>query len=339
MKNAAVGKHPKIDESCCPVVSDSFVKSDSFSMSDSISVSDSINVAHSIGAIDSISAIDSVKLMRPRSVFRYVLTIASFALALITSKVHAQQFSSDSWLSKKHGTITIIPTVGQRNSMIMNTYSLFPRWEFTIAAYLYNNDNNPLTNDGYSSSFYMKYMFYENKSETGGAAVKAGTGMFPGYMDGEDRVKDAFKTYWMNVPITIPFNNNKFSWDLMPGASATINYGDEKTTAWSFTYATRLAWYPLGNEGALVGEVFGAEGKAPAIPEYKIGLRWEPTPYAVFAITYGQEFRGNNGAGFELGVMLFTPPFACLGGCGTSDKKEKRKDRKNTKQDPGQTNN
>lgn len=266
-----------------------------------------------------------------------VIAVLHLVILLSCGPLYAQQFSSDSWLSKKHGTITIIPTVGQRNSMIMNTYSLFPRWEFTIAAYLYNDDSNPLTNDGYSSSFYMKYMFYENESETGGAAVKAGTGMFPGYMDGEDRVKDAFKTYWMNVPITIPFSNNKFSWDLMPGASTTINYGDDKSTAWSFTYATRLAWYPVGPKGSVVGEVFGAEGQAPAIPEYKIGLRWEPTPYAVFAITYGQEFRGNNGAGFELGVMLFTPPFACLGGCGPKEK-TKKKDRKKTS-DPGQTTN
>jgi hypothetical protein len=254
-------------------------------------------------------------------------------LIILPLFAEGQQFSSDSWLSKKHGTITIIPTFGQRNSMIMNTYSLFPRWEFTIAAYLYNNDGNPLTNDGYSSSFYAKYMIYQNKAETGGIAVKAGTGMFPGYMDGEDRVKDAFKTYWMNVPITLPFNNNKLSWDIMPGTSATINYGDDKTTAWAFTYATRLAWYPIGPKGALVGEVFGAEGQAPALPEYKIGLRWEPSPYAVFAITWGQEFRGNNGAGLEFGVMLFTPPFVCLGGCGKTKDKPDRKERRKNKKD------
>ena len=253
------------------------------------------------------------------------------AIMLMALAAEAQQFSSDSWLSKKHGTITLIPTIGQRNSMIMNTYSLFPRWEFTIAAYLYNNDNNNLTNDGYSSSFYAKYMFYENKKQNGGAAVKFGTGMFPGYFDGEDRVKDAFKTYWMNAPVTIPFRGDKFSWDIMPGASATINYGEDKTTAWSFTYATRLAWYPLGQKGALVGEIFGAEGGAPALPEYKVGLRWEPSPYAVFAITYGNEFRGNNGAGFELGVMLFTPPFACLGGCGENKDKKEKKEKKEKK--------
>ena len=59
-----------------------------------------------------------------------------------------------------------------------------------------------------------------------------------------------------------------------------------------------------------------ATGKTGAIPEYKIGVRWEPSQYAVFAVTYGHEFSGSLGAGFEFGVMLFTPPFACLGGCG-----------------------
>lgn len=258
-----------------------------------------------------------------------ILFSATAVLSLIaTLRLQAQQFNSDSWLSKKHGTITIIPTIGERNSMIMNTYSLFPRWEFTIAAYLYNDDDNPLTNDGYSSSFYAKYMFYENKQETGGAAIKAGTGMFPGYFDGEDRVKDAFKTYWMNVPVTIPLFDNKVSIDMMPGTSVTVNYGEDKTTAWSFTYSSRIAWYPWGPKGSFVGELFGAEGGAASLPEYKLGMRWEPTPYAVFAVTYGNEFRGNNGAGFELGVMLFTPPFACLGGCGTAKEKKNKKNSK-----------
>jgi hypothetical protein len=52
-----------------------------------------------------------------------------------------------------------------------------------------------------------------------------------------------------------------------------------------------------------------------AIPEYKIGPRWEPSQYATIALTYGHEFAGRLGTGFEFGVMLFTPPFACLSEC------------------------
>jgi hypothetical protein len=100
--------------------------------------------------------------------------------------------------------------------MLMNTYSLFPKWEFTVAAYLYNDDGDPLTDDGYSASLYAKYMFYENKARTGGAAVKAGTGMFPGTINGEDRAKDAFKSYWTNFPVTIPFLKTGFQWILCP---------------------------------------------------------------------------------------------------------------------------
>jgi len=237
--------------------------------------------------------------------------------------VNAQQFNSDSWLSKKHGTITLIPTVGQRNSMLMNTYSLFPKWEFTMAAYLYNDDNDPLTDDGYSASFYAKYMFYQNKSETGGASVKAGTGMFPGTIQGEDREKDAFQSYWINFPCTIPFFNNELSWDIMPGASVTRNYGKEQTTAWAFTYSTRLAWSPFNPKWSFVGEVFGTGGEVVAIPEYKAGVRYDPSQYATFALTYGHEFAGSFGAGFEFGIMLFTPPFACLAGCGGEKKKIK----------------
>ncbi len=248
-----------------------------------------------------------------RSALKAGLTLV---FAFQVSLCFGQQFNSDSWLSKKHGTITLIPTVGYRNTMIMNTYSLFPRWEFTMAAYLYNDDHDARTNDGYSSSLYAKYMVYENKAETGGWAIKAGTGMFPGYFDTDERTKDAFKTYWFNTPITIPLFNNVVSWDLMPGGSMTINYNQTRSTAFAFTYSSRVAWYVFGPKASLVGEMFGALGKANSVPEYKLGVRWEPSQHAVFALTYGDEIGGTHGAGVEFGVMLFTPQFACFGGCG-----------------------
>jgi len=68
---------------------------------------------------------------------------------LISNSVQGQQFSSDNYLSKPHGVATIILTYGQRNSMLMNTFSLFPRWEFTYALHIYNKDNDPTTDDGY----------------------------------------------------------------------------------------------------------------------------------------------------------------------------------------------
>ena len=227
----------------------------------------------------------------------------------------AQQFNSDSYLSKPLGMATIIVTYGERNSMFMNTFSLLPNWEFTVAAYVYNDDRNPSTDDGYSTSLYAKYMFFENAAKTGGFAVKAGTGLDPGYLDVDNRLQDAFRTYWTNAPATLPLFDNKVSLDLMPGLSMTSDYGTEDESAWVFTYATRLAWYPTSPTWSIVGEVVGAEGKGTAPPEYRAGLRWEPNPHAVFAFTYDQEFGGDDGAGLEIGMMLFTPPFFCIGGC------------------------
>lgn len=42
---------------------------------------------------------------------------------------------------------------------------------------------------------------------------------------------------------------------------------------------------------------------------FSLFSRWEPSLYSVFAITYDEEFGGNYGGGFEIGLMLFTPPF------------------------------
>ena len=234
---------------------------------------------------------------------------------LITIPLHSQQFNSDSWISKQHGTVTVIATYGERNSMLMNTFSLLPGWEFTVAAYIYNDDDDPTTDDGYSTSLYAKYMFYENESKTGGFAVKLGTGIDPGYLDGNDRVNDAFQTFWTNAPITIPFLNNMLSWDIMPGASVTKNYGVEETTVWYLTYSTRLAWYPTSPKWAVVGEIYGSAGDLNVSTEFRAGLRWEPDQYTNIAITYDDEFGGNYGGGFEIGLMIFSPPFFCIGGC------------------------
>lgn len=235
------------------------------------------------------------------------IAAALLAALAVARPAAAQQFNSDSYLSKAHGVATVIVTFGQRNSMIMNTFSLIPRWEFTAAAYVYDDDRDPNTDDGYSTSFYAKYMFYENPAKTGGFAMKAGTGLDPGYLDEQSRLKDAFRTYWTNAPATIPLFDNKVSWDIMPGVSVT-NGGKGL-----FTYTTRLAWYPEEPTWSVVGEVVGASGEGAAPPEYRVGLRLEPTPYAVFAITYDQEFKTSSGAGFEVGMMLFTPPFFGIG--------------------------
>ena len=158
-------------------------------------------------------------------------------------------------------------------------------------------------------------MLHENAAKTGGVAVKAGTGLEPGYLVSEVGLEDAWKSYWVNVPVTLAFRRNTLSWDIMPGASYTKNYGTGAEPAWAFTYSTRLAWYPKSPTLALVGEVFGAEGEGYVPPEFKTGLRWEPNQYTTFAFTYGAEFDGPNGAGFEVGMMLFTPPFFCISGC------------------------
>ena len=149
----------------------------------------------------------------------------------------------------------------------MTTFSLLPRWEFTVAAYVYDDDHDPSTDDGYSTMLYAKYMFYENEAKTGGLAVKVGTGLDPGDVDEADAVgQDAFRTLWTNAPMTIPLFDNKLSSDLMPGVSVTKEFGENMELAWGFTYSGRVAWNPWSPKWSIVGEVFGTEGQTTAIP-------------------------------------------------------------------------
>ncbi len=237
-------------------------------------------------------------------------------LCLTASNVaHAQQFNSDSWISKEHGTATVIVTVGQRTTMMMTTLSLLPRWEFTVAAYIYNRDADRLTSEGHSSSAYAKFMFWQNDAETGGGAIKAGVGMNPSYILEGVVYKTGAQTFWTNAPITLPFFDNRLSIDLMPGASATLSYPRDGEIAWAFTYSSRVAWYPFSPKLALVGEVFGSEGQAVVSPTYRAGLRWEPDARTNIALTYAGRFDGAQGTGIEFGIMLFSPPFFCIGTC------------------------
>jgi hypothetical protein len=60
----------------------------------------------------------------------------------------------------------------------------------------------------------------------------------------------------------------------MPGALVDLDYGNNKETAWGFTYSTRIAVYKVIPQTAIVAEVYGTEGKAYSKPECKVGLRW-----------------------------------------------------------------
>jgi hypothetical protein len=123
------------------------------------------------------------------------------------------------------------------------------------------------------------------------------------------------QTFWMNAPITLPFFASRLSWDIMPGASATLSYPHDGEVAWAFAYSTRLAWYPFSPKLAVVGEAFGSAGQAFVSPDYKAGIRWEPDVYTNIALTFGGRFDGDRGAGAEIGLMLFSPPFFCIGTC------------------------
>ena len=73
--------------------------------------------------------------------------------------------------------------------------------------------------------------------------------------------------------------------------------------------------YGVVPRSALVGEIYGTEGDINNPAQYRIGLRWEPSHSFVAAVTWSQAFDGSPSGGCEVGIMLFSPRFACIGGC------------------------
>lgn len=234
--------------------------------------------------------------------------VVFIVLLLSVGAVYAQQFNSDNYLTMPHGTGTFVLTTGERNATMFSTFTLLPRFELNFQSSLFWADESLNTSQYFSINIFGKYMFWVNKANTGGAAIFLGAGKSPGYYT-QDGYSALHKNYWTALPVTIPFFSNTISWDIMPGALVDLDYGNNKETAWGFTYSTRIAVYEVIPQTAIVAEVYGTTGEAYSKPEYRVGLRWEPNNYIVPAISYGACFDGSPGAGFEIGIIIFTPQF------------------------------
>ncbi len=242
-----------------------------------------------------------------RTYARWLGALALMVFIGVSAPAYCQQFNTDNWLLLPHGTGMGVATVGQEYSTMYLGYGFAPKWEVDISATLYDDDPSTGTAARYSTSGFVKRLLYENEEQTGGVSVMAGIGQAPYYYQAGIRVED-FANYWAVVPVTFPFLDNAISWDIMPGVTYNKEYGATEETAWGYSYSTRLAIYKIIPQSAIVAEVFGAVGEADQQAQYKAGVRWE-SKYVVIALTYGDGLEGNDGAGVELGFLIFTPSY------------------------------
>ena len=231
-----------------------------------------------------------------------------FVFLLSHGLSYSQQFNSDNFLTMPHGTGTFVITAGERNSGMVSSFALIENFEFFVQVFLFRDGRVDDYAQHFTTSVYAKYMYWKNDTNTGGGAVFLGFGQSPGYYT-ETIYTKFHRNIWTALPVTFPFFNNLISWDLMPGAMVDFENGMNKNVVWGFTWSTRLAIYKVIPKTAIVFEAYGTEGGAYSTPEYKVGLRWEPNDYIVPAISYGSTFDGSLGAGFEIGVIIFSPQF------------------------------
>lgn len=238
----------------------------------------------------------------------YLLVILVLFSIFSISTVKAQQFNTDSYLVMPHGTGTFVLTAGERNSSFASSFGLIPRFEFFAQTFLYWENQEIQSPQHFSTSLYAKYSIWVDQNKTGGLSVFLGWGHSPSYYKKDEYLSD-HKNYWSALTYTLPLFNNVVSWDFMPGAMVDLEYADSKEAAWAFTYSSRLNIYKIIPKTAIVAEIFGTEGQIYSEPEYKVGLRWEPNDFIIPALTYGNNIAGTGAAGFEIGIMIFTPPF------------------------------
>ncbi|MCV9386282.1 hypothetical protein [Reichenbachiella ulvae] len=244
-----------------------------------------------------------------KDIFRIPRFFILFVLfEAIAFEAVSQQFNTDNYLSMPHGTGTFVITAGQRNTAIISSFSLIPKFEIFVQGNMFRDYRIEDYPQNFTTSLYAKYMYWVNKQNNGGGAIFLGAGRSPGYFK-NTVYTELHKNIWAAFPVTFPFFNNVLSWDLMPGVLVDFNAEDTNDVAWGFTWSSRMAIYKIIPQTAIVLEAYGTEGEAYSKPEYKIGLRWEPNDYIVPAITYSSQFYGRYGAGFEFGVMIFTPQY------------------------------
>jgi hypothetical protein len=193
--------------------------------------------------------------------------VVFIVLLLSVNAVYAQQFNTDNYLTMPHGTGTFVLTTGERNATMYSTFTLLPRFELNFQSSLFWSDESLNIFQFFSLNVFGKYMLWVNEANTSGVAVFLGIGKSPGFYT-QNGYSALHKNYWTAVPFTIPFFNNTISWDIMPGALVDLDYGNNKETAWGFTYSTRVAVYKVIPQTAIVAEFYGTEGKAYSKPEY-----------------------------------------------------------------------
>ena len=236
------------------------------------------------------------------------LTGLLVVLVCFSHNLMAQQFNTDNYLVMPEGVGTIVLTTGERNACFMLSLALIPKFEFAVSSNLFWDNEKIQSPQHFTTSLYAKYSIWVNKENNGGMAAFLGLGRSPSYYESTQFV-DLHKNYWTAISLTLPLFNNKLSLDLYPGALLDIDYGEDNKSAWGFTYSTRLTINEIIPKFNLVGEVYGTEGKAYSNPEFKAGIQWMPNDFIVPSFTFGSQLNGKEGAGFEIGLVIFTPPF------------------------------
>lgn len=218
----------------------------------------------------------------------------------------AQQFAADNQWVADRGVFTMIGTGGQKYMMFNVVGALVQEWEFNAQVIHYYGDPAESSDSYTAGSFFIKRRLKQNKAETAGYAVMAGTGVVPQHLD-KGEVTSSLQSWWANAVATYSFASDRVLLDVLPGATVNLDHKQSGNTAWGFTYSSRLAIYKIVPNSAIVAEVFGTAGKAASPISYRAGVRWESSKWIV-AGTYSNAFDSSYGAGFELGFMFFTEP-------------------------------
>ena len=108
--------------------------------------------------------------MKLRPIIGHVRSISLlilFGIAAPSADLSAQQFNTDNYLAMPHGTISTTLTAGQRNSGVIASFALIPKFEFFAQATMFYENTSREIPSHFTTTVYAKYMFWVNDEKNG----------------------------------------------------------------------------------------------------------------------------------------------------------------------------
>lgn len=234
---------------------------------------------------------------------RHAAVVAMLLISAAASPAssHAQQYITDDAAVTEFRACQLQMWHGERTSWVMPVCTPVRNLELSLGFI-------GVWEDGLDGHFeyvlQAKTLLKRLTTDGWGAGFVAGVGRDPALAT----TAPPQTSYYAYVPVSVSLAGDRV---VLHQNTGIIVQSAARSDRLGVTWAARTEFALRRDRLLGVAEVYGAEGRAPAPPEYQIGVRAFPRPGRVqLDLSYGGLLRtGRRAQGWTLGLALVTPPF------------------------------